>query len=122
MIARILRPEEWGRLERPHIPPLTPYVRPEDMAVVVVEDGDRIAACVSVMRVTHFETLWIDHEYRGNAGVGRALLRQAVAVSKAWGSRWAFGGIEDDRMRGFIERLGGVHVPLQFYALPAGGE
>jgi hypothetical protein len=120
--ARILKPEEWGRLTDPQVPPLTPFVRSGDMAVCVVEDGEQIVGCVSVLRAVHYESLWVDEKRRGNAGVGRALLRQAAAVTKVWGAQWALGGIEDDRMRGFIERLGGHRVPLQFYALPAGGE
>lgn len=117
MNARILRPEEWSRLEKPQIPTLIPYVRPQDMAVVAVEDGDKLVACMSAYQATHFETLWVDPAYRGNAGAVRPLLRYATAIADAWGARWAFAGVESDQMRGFLKRLGGVKVPLDFYAL-----
>lgn len=116
--TRILPPAEWDRLERPQIPPLYPYVNPEDVAVIVVEDRDEIIGCVSVLRATHFESLWIHPCFRGNAGVGRALLRQGTAMARTWGANWAFGDIESEKMRGLVERLGGVKVPADFYALP----
>ena len=117
MNVRILPPSEWHRVERGQIPPLFPYVRPEDMAVIAVEDGDELVACLSVLKVTHFESLWVHPKYRGNAGVGRRLLRYAYALAREWGANWAFADIESDEMHGFMERLGAVPVPLQFHAL-----
>lgn len=119
MKPRFLDPSEWHRLERPQIPPLFPYVNPGDMAVIAIEDdAGEIVACVSALKVTHFESLWVHPDYRGNAGVGRALLRYTIAIAKAWGANWAFGDIESEQMKGFVERLGGVPVPVQFYAVP----
>jgi hypothetical protein len=118
--ARILPPEEYHRLEGRRFPELMPYTAPENMAVVVVEDGDEIVACVSALRVTHFEGLWVSPWHRGNPGIGRALLRLATAIPRVRGEQWVFGGIEDARMAGFMERLGGVRIPLDLYALWTG--
>ncbi len=123
MKARILRPEEWSRLNTPDLPALLPYVEPQNIAVVVVEDeAGEIMACVSVMQVTHFEGLWIKPERRGNAGIFRALIRQAYAVPRVRGERWVFGGagLHDDKMDVVCRRLGGKPLPLEFYAMPVG--
>lgn len=120
MNARILPREEWGRLERAPVM-LFPYTQPENVAEVVVEDGDRVLACMSVLRATHFEGLWVDPSARRHPGVMRGLLRQATAIAQVRGERWVFGGAEHDQMRGFLGRLGGVQVPMDLYALPVGG-
>lgn len=114
MRARILRPEEWSRLDNA---PLLPYVRPENAAVVVVEDDGQIVAALTVLQVTHFEGLWVSPERRGNPGVMRSLLRLASALVSARSEKWVFGGAADDRTRGFMERLGGKQVPMELYAL-----
>lgn len=119
--ARILPPEEWSKLERTQIPNLGRFVRPEDIAVVVVEDEGKVIACLSVLKATHFEGLWIDPERR-NAGVVRSLLRQATAMARVWSNGWAFGGAADECMGKFLGRLNGVKLPMDLYMMPLGGE
>jgi hypothetical protein len=125
MNARILNADEWGKVEGTPISALLPYVDPSDVAVVVVEDGDRIVARWCVFRVTHLEGIWIDPEYRGNAGVIRPLLRQAFAVPRVRGERWAFSGADDSPESGLdkkvdrlLRRIGGERMPVRFYAIP----
>lgn len=122
MRARILRPEEWGRINAPDLPALLPYVEPQNAAVCVVEDDGKIVGSVCAMQITHFEGLWLAPEYRGNAGVFRSLLRQAYAVPRTRGERWVFGGAEhgDEKMDRLCSRLGGQPLPLKFYAMPVG--
>jgi GNAT superfamily N-acetyltransferase len=120
MRARILSPEEWQRMEGPQIPPLIPYVSPENIHVLVVEDKGRIVACLTVLQATHFEGLWIDPEHR-NAGVSRSLLTLATALAEARGEKWVFGGADSEQMRGFLGRLGAKQVPMELYALWIGG-
>jgi len=120
MNARILPPEEWARLDAAHLPPTIPFVPSRDVAVVVVEDdAGEIVACMSVLKVTHFEGVWVDPKWRGNAGVMGPLLRLAYAIPQVRGEQWAFGGAADDcpQMQGFMGRLKGVAMPLKFYAL-----
>jgi len=118
MKARILGPEEWGRLEMEvQAQPLLPHVLPRNMAVVVVEDEGQIVGAIQVAQVTHFEGLWIKPCFRGNAGVMRALLRQAVAIPQGRGEHWVLGGAADMRMQDLNERLGGKKLPVDFYAL-----
>lgn len=120
MRARILRPEEWERLRVPELPPSFPYTDPGSIAYVVVEDGDEILACMAVVKLTHFEGAWIAPEARGNAGVVRALLRQASAVAEVWGERWVMGGSTErlGPVAGYLSRLCGVPIPASFTAIP----
>ncbi len=118
MKVRYLPANEWVKIQKPQIPPLFPYVNPSDVAVIVVENDDgEVIACVSALKITHFESLWIHPDHRGNAGVGRALLRKAFGIASAWGSKWVFGDIESEQMKGFVERLGGIEIPAKFYAV-----
>ena len=123
MNARILSPEEWERLEMPGLPELFRYVEPQNVAVVVVEnDSGEIEASVMALQVTHFEGLWIKPEARGNAGVFRALMRQAYALPRLRKENWVFGGAEDGdgQMDTLCTRLGGRALPVKFYAMPVG--
>ena len=90
--------------------------------MVVVEEEGRVVASLAALRATHFEGLWIDPKCRGNAGVARALLRHATALAQVRHESWVFGGCADERMRTFIERIGGVQVPMELYALWIGGK
>ncbi len=123
MNARILRPEEWQRIKSNGIHKLLAYTEPQNIAVVVVEnDEGEIVASVSALQVTHFEGLWIKPEERGNAGVFRALIRQAYALPRVRKEQWVFGGAEDgdDQMGALCERLGGHPLPVKFYVMPVG--
>ena len=123
MRTRILRPEEWQRLDGQDLSALLPYCEPQNISVVVVEDdAGEILAHVAVLRVTHFEGLWIKPEERGNAGVFRALIRGAYSAPRTWGERWALGGARngDSLMQTLCYRLGGRSLPVEFFALPVG--
>lgn len=121
MIARILRPDEWKRLEPTQLPPLLPFLSPESAAIVVVEHGEKIVASMAVLQATHFEGAWIDPAHR-NAGVTRALLRLASALARVRGEQWVFGGAADGRMEGIMGRLNAIPVRMDLYAMWIGGE
>ncbi len=125
MEARILHPDEWKRIEGTEIAVILPSVPSRDVAVVVVEDGDRIVARWCVFQATHFEGIWIDPEYRGNVGVIRPLLRQAYAIPQVRGERWAFSAADDSPEKGLdkrvdrlLQKLGGTPIQAKFYAIP----
>jgi hypothetical protein len=121
--TRILRPDEWSRLGDVGLGELLLYVEPQNITIVVVEDDDgEIIACVSALRITHFEGLWVAPKYRGNPGVSRSLIRYVYAVPRTRGERWAFGGAAngDERMDTLCSRLGGKELPMRLYAMPVG--
>lgn len=120
MRARVLPREEWGRLEVTKLPQIGPQMRPEDVQIVVVEAGDRIISTMAVLRVTHFESLWIDPEYRGNPGMARHLIKEALSAGRKW-SDWAWGASDTEHMTDIIERIGGVPLPVNSFIIPLGG-
>lgn len=127
MNCRILPPDEWHKLAGTDLELVTEHANQDGLAVIVVEDGEKIVARWCVFQATHFEGIWIDPEYRGRLGVVRPLLRQAFAFPQMRGEQWVFSGAErtadgvDEKVAGLLERLGGKPVPVQFYALPVGG-
>jgi hypothetical protein len=102
------------------MPPL-PGVRPDDVRVVVVEQGDTVVAALTVLRATHFEGIWIDPAKR-NGGVTRALLRGAMTEARQWTDDWVFAAAADDRMRDVLDRIGGIRLPIDSYVLSLGGD
>lgn len=121
--ARVLPPEEWDRVNSPGLPELLPYVRPDNIAIVVVEKDDEIVGIICALRATHLETMWVRPDCRRNPGVIRALMRTAFAVPLARGEEWVIGGADTDNhlMDSFCTRLGGRELKQKFYVLPAGG-
>ncbi len=121
MSIRVLPHEEWDKLSETQLPPLLPFVRPEDIDIVVAEDGGRVVGSLAVLRVTHLEGLWIDHGHEGNPGIGRGLMNAAFALARRTAPGWAIGGAVSDQMRDILGRLGAVKIPMDSYAVKVGG-
>ncbi len=122
MMARILPREEWSKLDVSGMPLIGPTLRNEDVQIIAVEDGSRLVATMAVIRVTHMESLWIDPEYRGNAGLVRMLLKQAVSAAKKWTDKWIWGASDTEHMNDIIKRVGGIQLPIQSFMIPVGGK
>ena len=108
-------------MEDRDISALLPFIEPENIHLVVVEDeSGQIVASVGVLQTTHFEGLWIAPEHRGNAGVFRSLIRKAYSIPQTRNERWVLGGAKpkDERMDGLLCRLGGRKIGERIYALP----
>lgn len=118
MKARVLPREEWGKLDVSGFPTVGSSLRPEDSEVVVVEDGDKIVATMSTFRVTHFESLWVDPEYRGNAGVARMLLKAGIQSAKKWTDEWVWGSSGTDHMDDILTRVGAKKMPVSTFVVP----
>lgn len=123
MRTRILWPDEWPRINVPELPPLFPYVAPQNIAVIVAEDeAGEIIGVLSALRVTHLEGIWVKPGLRGG-GVAHALFQQALDVARTRDETWVLGGAADadEAMDGYIRRLGGFPLPVRFYPMPVGG-
>lgn len=116
MRTRILPRDEWGRVAKSNLLPLLASAESAD--VHVIEDGPRIVACFAEVRVTLLEGLWIDPEYRGNAGVCRRLVRTARAIVERCG--WTVSGVATDCMRDVMRRLGAVRMERDTYVFSRG--
>lgn len=121
MNARILPREEWAKLEITGFPQIGSTLRPEDVQIIAVEDGDRLVATMAVLRVTHFESLWIDPEYRGNAGLGRRLIKAGIEAARKWTDQWVWGASDTDHMSRIMSRIGGKQLPIQTHIIHMGG-
>ena len=112
----MLPQDEWVRLSEEQIPDATAYVRPEHVDVVVVEeDAGKIVASMTVMRVLHYECVWVGTP---NAGIVRSLLTKAASLAQKWGEEWAFGGAENARMGRVLTRLGGIPMDYVPFVIP----
>jgi len=116
MSARILPREEWYRLDAESVA-FFETIGQDDLACIVVEDGDAIVARMAVMRVPHFERFWMAPEVVGNAGITRALLRAATEKAAEWAPFWFYANADNDTMCDTLERLGGQWLPIHTYLL-----
>lgn len=125
MIARFLPPEEWNRVEGTETPALLPFVAPQNVSVLAVEDDEgKILASLCAHQVTYLEGLHFAPEAKGNAGVMRALLRMIAGLSAARGERWVLAGgdgsARGERMAGYLRRLGGQELPVRVFMVGTG--
>ena len=114
--ARILPPEEWDRLG--DAADLYRTMNPEDAAVIVVENGGAIVARLAVLRVPHFESLWLAPEAIGNAGIARAMVRAATKKAAEWAPHWIMANADNDATCKLLERIGGHWLPVHTFLLP----
>lgn len=119
MTGRVLPREEWHRLtdeDRTFL-----VAAGDEAGVFVVEDGPKIVACVKALRVTHLEGLWIDPAYRGNASLGRKLIRGAEEIARSWPSKWVWAASASACMTSVLDRLGGRRLELESYVFKLEG-
>lgn len=119
MNVRLLPRSEWDRLSVTGTPVIGSTLEPEDAVVIVVEDEGRIVATMEAFRVTHFDGLWIDPDYRGNAGLGRKLIKAGIDAAKSLGATdWAWATSGTDHMDDVLSRMGGRKMPVETYVVP----
>lgn len=115
-MTRILPREEWDRLDA-DVRALYDTMSPEDVAVVVAERDGEILARLAVLRVPHFESVWLAPEAQGNAGITRALLRAATAKACEWAPNWIYANSDNDTTSETLKRLGGTWLPMHTFML-----
>lgn len=93
---------------------------PELVRTVVVEEGGKVVATMSVMQVPYIEAVWLDPEHR-NAGVVRALVRSTWNAAMETGAKWGFSAAADDAVASILSRLGGKPLPVSLYVMPFEG-
>jgi hypothetical protein len=120
MIARVMDRKEWSKLEG-IVTNLSLAFHPDDIEVVVVEDGEKVVATMAVMRVVQFENLWIHPEYRGKHGLVTRLWTRAIQSARKW-TNWVWAASDTDHMSDIITRLGGKELPVKSYIIPIGGD
>lgn len=112
--ARLLPPQEWGRLADPALAGLVPG----SATIIVVEVDGQIVAHWAAMQVVHVEGLWMDPDYAGHAGVGRALLSAMVEQLRALQVREALTQAGTPEVEALCEKAGGQRVPGTTWVIP----
>lgn len=121
MITRILPADEWHKLDASGLPALLRHLRPADCQVVAVEDEGRIVGTLGVLKMTHYEGVWVAPDKRNGYILGR-LLSGAGQLVREMGESAVLGAAQDDDvvMDELIRRRGGVPLPIRVYAMPVG--
>lgn len=121
MITRILPKTEWHKLTESGLPELLRHVNATDADVVVVEENGKVIGTLGLVKLMHFEGVWIAPEKRHGYVLGR-LLHGAEQLAMERGETCALGAAMDDdeRMDDLIRRRGGVPLPIKVYAMPLG--
>ena len=122
MITRILPPSEYQKLLGTELGILVESGRiPENTEVLVVEDGDRIVGCWSLMRYYHCEGIWIHPDYRLKPSVTRRLWTGMQDLAAMKGINVLLTGCLQRKIQRLLERAGAVQIPGLTYAIPVGG-
>ena len=121
MITRILPPSEWHRLVGTEAESIVPGLQPDDTRVLVVEQNGQIVGTWTLLRFVHVECIWIDPQHRRKAGVAVRLLRGMVDLARAWGARSVLTASVTPEVTTMIQRLGGLPIPGEHFAIPVGG-
>lgn len=119
--TRILPPSEWHRLAGTEVESIVPGLVPEHTAVLVVERDGAIVGTWVLMRMAHVECFWVAPQHRGKAGVAGRLLRSMRGLLHEWGVSAPITGSVTPEVTSMIERLGGIRLPGEHFALPLGG-
>jgi hypothetical protein len=121
MMTRELPQHEWTRLAGTDIAEALPFHNPEDVHVIVVEDGDKIVGAWAVLRVVQLEGVWIDPAYRKRGTVAGRLLNATMRVAKSLAPCMAFtGSTSEDVSELLTTHLGAVRLPMDPYVIPLG--
>jgi len=118
MTTRELPREEWHRLAGTE---LEPYVHDQPdgvLAVLVVEDGDQIIGCWSILTLVHVEGVWIDPAHRKHGAVARQLLGAMWRRLRSLGVRAVLTGAVTTEVEQLLARLGAARVPYIPYIWP----
>jgi hypothetical protein len=121
MIARVLPPAEWSRLNGTEAELLWPHFNPEHTRVIVVEEEGQIVATWTLLRVVHAECLWIAPSHRGLFGVTKRLLRSMRTIAEDWNVGAVWTGSLSEHVTSLIRRLGGKPPPFESFILPVVG-
>jgi ribosomal protein S18 acetylase RimI-like enzyme len=113
---------EWGRLAGTELDHLTGLVDagPLDGIIVFIvqDEAQRILACWSRLRAEHVEGLWIAPDYRGHAGVGRALFSAMIESLRADGITGVLTSSVSEEIDQMLEKLGAKEVPGRLWSVP----
>ena len=116
MTVRLLPREEWDKLAGTELESIAPHL-PPDAHVVVVEDGDTLAACWALYRLVHAEGVYVAPAYRKNPRVARRLLFGMTQTASAMGAAVVQTAAVSDDVASMALRLGAFELPGRHFSL-----
>lgn len=114
LTTRVLAPEEHAHLpsdEQTAALPLFPGVR-----VIACEHNGVIVGSIGLVPLWHVEGVYVTPEWRGT-GVLQTLVAAMHAEARALGLQTVYPAAQQDALVHFIERIGGVELPVRWFAL-----
>ena len=121
MTTRILPPNEYPKLIGTELGILVESDRmPANTEVLVVEDGEKIVGCWSLMMFSHCEGIWIHPDYRLKPSVTRRLWTGMQDLARMHGVTRILTGCLQRNIQRLLERAGAVQIPGLTYAIPVG--
>ncbi len=118
MRSRVLPVEEWPKLAGTEAETLWPTLDAKHAQILVVEDGEKIVGCWTLMQVPHVECLWIDPAERARVTVARRLWLGMRALASQIGARVVWTAAVDDPVRGLLEHADARKLVGDHYLLP----
>lgn len=118
MTTRILPPEEWPRLVGTEAETLWPTLDAAHAQILVVEDGEKIVGCWTLMMIPHVECLWIDPAERARVSVARRLWMGMRALTSQLGARHVWTAAVSDPVRGLLDHASARKLAGDHYLLP----
>jgi N-acetylglutamate synthase-like GNAT family acetyltransferase len=120
--ARVLRPEEWHRLEGTEAETIWPALDPRTAQVLVVEQGDgAIKGCWILAPVYHVECLWIAPECRKTGSVARRLWQAMRSTAARLGLPTVTTAACSEDIAALLAHVGAVQIPGVQYVIPMEG-
>ena len=114
---RILPPDEWSKLADTELGAACQLWRPEDAAIVVVEDDGAIVATWALCRFWHVEGVWVAPSHRKRPGVVRRLLVAMFSLARRFGVKAAITGAVTDEVRKLLSHLDAEQLPGTYHVL-----
>ncbi len=117
MTRRELPPAEWPKLTMTALDEVWTHLRAGVDRVIVVEEGDRIVGCWTLVPVVHVEGIWIADDYRRTGNVARRLLAGVKELGGAMGAKAVITSAYTDEIAGLANRLGAAVLPGDHFVL-----
>lgn len=120
MTSRILPSSEWARLNGTEAETLWPTLDPAHAQILVVEDGDAILGCWTLLLVPHVECLWIAPDERARVSVARRLWTGMQKLTQQIGAEYVWTAAVADPVKGLLSHAKARKLDGEHYVLPMG--
>jgi hypothetical protein len=118
MTARILRPDEYGRLKGTELECLIDTLVPGSVILAVEDEVGELIGCRGLFPFTHAEGTWIRPDHRQKTGVLRQLNARTRMELSSRGERMVWTSSTDEGVAKMLMASGGFELPGRHFAVP----